>query len=368
MNIRKYHSTAATILILGLLFTHSGCATMSGDELAEKGYRGDAQIKTGIRFIPLDWLGNLTGVVNKIIIFNWRVNRHRITEDTREAVRAYLNAHPELGDINVQLNRWAPVDAMKRLFTNQRVGWPYRFTIGFFSTLIYDVVWPQRLMGADRYNPFTHEVYLYSDLPSIALHELGHAKDFAWRRHKGSYAMSRLVPFVDLYQEYKATGEAISFAQKTGHLEQELECYKVLYPAYGTYVGGYFFGFGSVAGALFGHIIGRAEAHHVSQSRRRSEILKTTMYDEKPAVTEIRADQFEAGIPEARSVEQKPDVLSQDSGAISPRRESVEPAEDDGIARTESAFEKTRAGFRKPSHKFRSVKITPIALPAKTAV
>jgi hypothetical protein len=104
-------------------------------------------------------------------------------------------------------------------------------------------------------------VNIYSDIPAVALHELGHAKDFANRRYRGSYALLRILPFTDLFQEHEATEEAFRFAREQKDVPQEIENYKVLYPAYGTYVGSYVpFTGGTILGAIVGHIIGRSHA------------------------------------------------------------------------------------------------------------
>ena len=93
----------------------------------------------------------------------------------------------------------------------------------------------------------------------MALHEAGHVHDFASRRFKGTYASIRIIPFVDLYQEYKASAEAIGYLKEIHDHSAELDAYKVLYPAYGTYVGSYLFPLiGSAAGALLGHVVGRS--------------------------------------------------------------------------------------------------------------
>lgn len=248
-------------VFLALAVALSGCTTLRQDQYAEFGYKGEPVVEEGMRIIPLDWLGNLLGVFSKIILWNWKVKRHRILEDTEDAIDGYLkDQQPVLGDLSVQLNRYAPHDSWRRLFTNKGVKWPYRYTLGFFSVLLLDTLLISRIFGADRYDPFTHTVHLYSDLPSVALHELGHAKDFGQRRYRGSYALFRIIPFADLYQEGKATDYAFEYVRAQKMIEREIESYKVLYPAYGTYAGGYLFGYGSILGALIGHVWGRSEA------------------------------------------------------------------------------------------------------------
>lgn len=248
-------------ILLSFAIVGTGCATLGPEEFEKHGYHGTPEVKSGTQILPLDLLGNLVGIPYKLILFNWKVKRHRITRETAETVELYLKAHEnELGNVAVQLNRWAAGDSLKRLLRNKRVSPAFRYTFGFLTVLVSDVLGLDRVLGGDRYNPFTHTVFLYSDLPSIALHELGHARDFSRRRYRGSYAMFRLFPFADLYQEYKASEIAFDYMRERGLHSTEIEAYKILYPAYGTYVGNYFFGMGAVPCALLGHLVGRTEA------------------------------------------------------------------------------------------------------------
>ena len=128
-------------------------------------------------------------------------------------------------------------------------GW--RFTLGLLSVTFY-TIFPERLFagfpfigGGDHYNPYTNTISLYSDRRPIALHEGGHAKDFALRsgRHwKGLYAGSRSIPvaglLVALWQEAVATNDALGFDVAHGDGADLRRAYRSLYPAYGTYLGG----------------------------------------------------------------------------------------------------------------------------------
>ncbi len=248
-------------LVFAILFSFFGCATLKQNEFEKFGYKGDAVVQEGARILPIDWLGNFFGAISKLVLWNWKVKRHYILEDTENAVAGYIAANPDLGNVQVQLNRYAPQDAWKRLFKNKGVKWPYRFTFGLFTVLLVDTLMINRIFAGDYYNPFTHQVNVYSDIPAVALHELGHAKDFANRRYRGSYALLRILPFTDLFQEHDATEYAFQHARANQDVKQEIENYKVLYPAYGTYVGSYapVMG-GTVLGAIIGHIIGRNKA------------------------------------------------------------------------------------------------------------
>lgn len=261
--MKKSHSYVKLISVLVMIaFMTTGCAVLKPEQYDEFGYKGEPVVREGARVLPIDWIGNVFGAFAKLILWNWKVERHNTQAETEKAVADYLSSHQEtLGNVAVQLNRYAPQDSWRRLFKNSGVKWPYRYTLGILSVLILDTILAGRIFGGDRYDPFTHTVHLYSDLPSIALHELGHAEDFAQRRYRGSYGLFRIIPFVDLYQEYQASHEAFHYIREEKMRDTEIEAYKVLYPAYGTYAGGYLLGYGTMIGAVVGHIWGRSKAH-----------------------------------------------------------------------------------------------------------
>lgn len=241
----------------------AGCATT----VPYTGQGPHPQITRGQPIPPVDFIGNIFALPIKLILWNWKVDNHAVSAETEQYLVDYIDTPASRTEAtHFSLNEYAPGRALSRLVRNRKVKWPYRLLLGLPVTLLIDVLLPGRLfgglIGGDNYNPFTDTVSIYSDLPSVALHEAGHAHDSNGRRWKGTYALIRLIPFVDLYQEYKATDEAFDYLIATGEHEQEINAYKVLYPAYGTYVGGYFFiPGGSLLGAVLGHIIGRTKAH-----------------------------------------------------------------------------------------------------------
>ncbi|MCA9086727.1 MAG: hypothetical protein KDA81_21870, partial [Planctomycetaceae bacterium] len=122
---------------------------------------------------------------------------------------------------------------------------------------------PGRIVGGDHFNPFTNTVHLYSNVPSIGIHEAAHAKDFAQRTWKGTYAAAYLLPGAPLYHEAKATGDAVGYLTATHDVSAQKEALHILYPAYGSYVGNAISGnvpVGYVAGVIGGHIVGRWKA------------------------------------------------------------------------------------------------------------
>lgn len=258
--------TAALILTIVFPVTFSGCARLQPHEYQEFGYKGEPVTAEGKPVWIVDVLGNVFGVIGKIILWNWKVNRHRIESGTEEAVAAYLAENKDkLGNVAVQLNRYAPQDSWRRLFQNQGVEWPYKYTLGLLTVLIVDTILIDRIFGGDRYNPYTHTVHIHSDLPSVALHELGHAKDFSERRYRGSYGLLYVVPAAPLYHEFQASKEAFDYIREEDLHKTEIEAYKILYPAYGTYAGSLFGYAGNIIGAIAGHIWGRTEARELEE-------------------------------------------------------------------------------------------------------
>lgn len=230
-------------------------------------------IERGASLPPLDLLANLLALPTKLILWNSRYANHRISEKTEQAIADYIQRN-ELYDVKFRLNQFAPFDEMKRLFQNNRVGLPYRI-IAIPFTFLYSAM--GRLLGglilSDYYDPFSHTVHIFSDDVAIALHEAGHAKDFHYHDWPGTYAMARLLPGFDTFQESIATDEAIDYLKSTGQRDEAVRAYKVLYPAYATYVGSYLpaYPIGYIGAVVGGHIFGRIEARRVEQELGKEE-------------------------------------------------------------------------------------------------
>lgn len=197
---------------------------------------GEDQIERGERRPVLDGVGWVIGIPGKIILWDRRVDNHAVSAETEEAIRRYLEAN-NLSHVKVRINQYAPLDDWRRLRANKTVGWGYRYTIGALS-IVGEAVLPGRVLGGDRYNPYTATIHLYSDIPAIALHEGGHSKDFTRREYPGTYGLVTALPFGSLWPEAIATGDAIAYAEQQNDRELEQESYRILFPAYGTYLGG----------------------------------------------------------------------------------------------------------------------------------
>jgi hypothetical protein len=85
----------------------------------------------------------------------------------------------------------------------------------------------------------------------------------------------RLLPLVPLWQEAEATGDTVGYTIEEQMPEEQEASYKVLYPAYATYIAGEGLRWVSLdlwvtyaaqlAVAIPGHIIGRIKAAQVAE-------------------------------------------------------------------------------------------------------
>ena len=220
------------------------------------------QLERGRPNIVVDTAGNILALPFKLLFLDWRFANHAVSSRTEEALVRYVNDHPELQHVHIRLNQYAPQKDFKRLLANRQVAWPYRATFGVLGLLVETII-PGRLFAglltSDLYDPWTDTVHIYSDRVAIGLHELGHADDFIQQPYKGTYGLARMIPVVTLHQEWRATDEAIGYLIEIGDRRNEMRAYRVLYPALGSYVGGYLLPLGGIPGILVGHVAGAAK-------------------------------------------------------------------------------------------------------------
>tara|TARA_R110002111_G_scaffold262851_2_gene341825 strand:- start:19680 stop:20711 length:1032 start_codon:yes stop_codon:yes gene_type:complete len=233
---------------------------------------GESQIERGRPKRILDGIGWVVGVPGKVLLWNRRVDNHDVSPETEAAIADYLEKN-HLDQVKVRINEYDPLGEWRRLRKNKSVGWGWRYTAGTLTALSYTLL-PGRIVGGDNYNPFTNTISLYSDLPAIALHEGGHAKDFSSRKYKGTYAVVTSLPVLSLWPESIATNDALGYLRAEENYAQEEEAYRVLYPAYATYLAGAaspllpFSDLAVTAGAVIpGHIVGRWKANEVKQEQ-----------------------------------------------------------------------------------------------------
>jgi hypothetical protein len=268
-------ATTVSLLFLSLL-AFAGCQAPLRSQAIDAAkiyespelYDREPQIQVGEKRPILDAVGWTIGIPSKLLLWNRRADNHHISFETQAAIAEYLDAN-ELHSVRVRLNQYRPGEDWKRLVRNKSVGAPWRYSLGALSVL-GETVLPGRIIGGDHYNPFTNTVHIYSDVAAIALHEAAHSKDFARRKWKGSYAFAYLIPTIPLYHESVASSDVIAYLEANGTPKQRADAARVLYPAYGTYIGSAVGGFlpkysnplyyGSV---VAGHAAGRWEASRI---------------------------------------------------------------------------------------------------------
>jgi hypothetical protein len=260
-------SLVATLrLLLGIALAAGGCAYETGYyqkaviKKPLKSAPADPQIIRGRENLVLDGLGHYVfSMPAKLSLWNWSVGRHRVSAENEQIIRQYLAVNG-LSTVEIRLNTYAPHKEFARLKKNKDVHAGYKYSIGALSVLFYTLL-PDRLfaglIGGDHYNPYTNTVHIYSDHSAILVHEAGHAKDFAGRSMRGSYAFARMLPYVDLQQEMDASTDVIDYFYCRGDETNELNAYPILMPAYATYLGKYLFPGVDLATLVYAHIYSR---------------------------------------------------------------------------------------------------------------
>ena len=268
------------IAIIGLGLVVGGCATVPYHPTSAADYSGNyphatdrPEVVVG-RPSPIldasDWYWPLS-LLSKLLLWNGKVDSHEISEETIEAAVAFCQEH-ELGDVIIRVNAYSVGDEWRRTFRNENIGPIWRYPLGFLAWLQYTAL-PGRFFGGDNYNPYSNTINLYSDLKPIALHEAGHAQDFACRKDKGLHGFLYIVPFVNLYHEAVASSTALSYIETYKPVDEQKQACRLLYPAYGSYMGGnlgeYVFAsayypvyLGSIA---VGHVVGIVRAASLPQ-------------------------------------------------------------------------------------------------------
>lgn len=247
------------ILVLLLTLSVSGCATLKPHDQPMHRYTGEPEIQEGMRSIPVDFLGNVFGSIGKLALWNHKYKSHRISDETKAAVTRELEEHPEVGNLRVVMNRWAPWESFKRLSDNEGVDWRWRWSFGLMKVLLFETILPNRIFGSDNYDPYTHSIYLYSDIPSLAKLQVHKASFYADRRFRGSLGASRIFLIPDWQQETWATTSYLKEIRDEQRFATEQEAFLVLHPHVANYPGPLFMGIGNIVGAMIGHVSGRYE-------------------------------------------------------------------------------------------------------------
>ncbi len=267
----KRSPIGSVLVTLLLLLTATGCNPLRPRAILHGGYRvapelltmNQPQIERGRPCVVVDSVGWFVGIPGRLLLWDPRIDNHQISKQTEGLLTAYLMDN-ELSHVKVRLNQYAPLQDWKRLRNNKTVGWGYRYTLGVLS-LAGETLLPGRIFGGDRYNPYTATIHLYSDVPAIAMHEAAHAKDFSRRKWQGTYAAVYLLSPAPLWHERIATSDVLYYTTVKQDDQLQREAYRILYPAYGTYVGsslGMFLPKYADPLYITSVLVGHAAAHH----------------------------------------------------------------------------------------------------------
>ncbi len=244
-----------------------------------------AQLERGRPIALLDGLNHyVLSLPTKLILWDWQILDHELHEEGEDLLRRYL-ALNSMRSVKVRHNQYAPGGEFGRLVRNREVAAGYRYTLGIFSWLRYTLL-PDRLLagfpligGGDHFNPYSNTINVYSSDPGVLLHEAGHAKDYLRARWKGTYmGLLRLVPLVDLWHEAVATEDAVAFLKCDRARAQEMDAYTVLFPAYATYVSGYFLPEMQLPFVVGGHVAGRVQRGRRARALERAETAPDSVY------------------------------------------------------------------------------------------
>lgn len=243
-----------------------GTGWHAGEIAAEDvvGAPAEAVVERGKSHLLVDATGWVFGIPSRILLWDRRVKNHNISQRTEQAVIDYVERN-NMTDICIRVNQYAPLDEWRRLCENTEVGAGWRYTVGALGVAGY-TLFPGRLFGRDRYNPYTNSLYIYSDVPSLGIQSAAYAKDLRTRPNPGTYAFVNELPVLAMWRETIATQDALDYVAATGDRQAREESLVILYPHYGLLAGGTVEGvlmgspFIPLGGLVLGHLSGRASA------------------------------------------------------------------------------------------------------------
>ena len=163
-----------------------------------------------------------------------------MTEEEAERARTealgltqeYLSANG-LNDVNIDVRRYVPGEHWKRIKENEQVSPLWKYTGGALSWFRYTVL-PNRVLGVDRYDPYSNTLSLNSERPTQALFESAVAKEFLHYRNLGSYAMLQNLPVVPIIHDIKASSDVLTYSKEINQPELQNDLYIQSYARIGS--------------------------------------------------------------------------------------------------------------------------------------
>lgn len=218
-------------------------------------------VETGGDHPTLDRIGRIVGLPARLLTLNKKVNNHEISPETLEKLQEYL-AKNDITDVYVAVNQYDPKGQWQRLQENDSISPVWRYSVGTLTWLGY-TVFPSRIFGGDRYNPYTNSLTLSSDVPALVLAEAAYAKDIHSQKLPGTYAaIFNDLPVLSVWRQSKAAADVLGYARLQADWPVEKQAYQVLYPQMGAGLAGTASPFVPVYGPLIG--IGGAVVGHAA--------------------------------------------------------------------------------------------------------
>lgn len=223
----------------------------------------------------IDSAGWLFGMPRKLLLWDRRVDNHDVSDQTTESIATFAEMH-QLDGLCARINQYDPIDEFSRLRTNTTVAPGWRYTLGTMSVIGYTLI-PGRLIGLDQYNPYTNSVYVYSDVPALAVEATAYAKDVRSRTLPGTYAAVNHLPFVSIWHESVNVRDAVAFVEQHGTPDERVDGLRVLHANYGSTIA-VATGAGPIAqigGAVAGQVTGRFQAARIERKEEESDVADT---------------------------------------------------------------------------------------------
>ena len=235
---------AVSVFVSALSF---GCAAgrvprfdQSNGTYAAASLNGEPQIEHGRPHKFIDGVGWVFGIPEKIALWDRRASNHDVSPETEQKLTEYMAANG-MESTKVRINQYDPGGEWRRLVDNKSVGAGWRYTFGALRTLGYTIL-PGRVfsgfVGGDSYNPYTDSIYVYSDIPAVAVEQGAQAKNVHWREHPGTYASIYSLPVLSLFPGKAAKSEVYEYVALNGTYDEQLAVRDSLYPKYGMEIGG----------------------------------------------------------------------------------------------------------------------------------
>jgi hypothetical protein len=190
-------------------------------------------------------LGRINAIPAALLAGQEKAFQHLQGPDKKflEKELAHLKKDPRLKDVIVRLGHSNLTDNLKRIWNQENSRGFNSPILKVFRTIKAPIIWANTgLRRADHYDVDTNTVGLYSGIPEVAHHELGHARDFN-NSNVGTQARllahaieNQLMPGIPgpttQFLETKANEEA-----EKGYKGDMREFRRRLWPARGTYWG-----------------------------------------------------------------------------------------------------------------------------------